>query len=271
MKRSILLIALVLLLGACGRLGLDEQTCEPHVRKPTAANVLAAQAVPSARYTPCFKSIDPGWDQTEFEAEAGRAGIAIVEGTDSVVAAIVTKSCDVGDAVRVESGMSDVARYEAIEHVPLAISVAVVPTGLAELAYARELVNLWDGVELDERPVTFVVDSDVEMPVAARVAAAQANHEFAMLVDGLDVAERTVELRSSGRESYAQLTMSDALDLIERLSPTPIYRGNWYFTFDGGCITYVFDVEELLAESAPRIATDSIGFYPAHELADYRG
>ncbi|NND02727.1 MAG: hypothetical protein HKN91_08070, partial [Acidimicrobiia bacterium] len=86
-RRLALIVSLLLLVSACSRLGLGEQSCEPHVRMPTPANILAAQSVPSARYTPCFLTIDPGWDSVNFEAESGRAGIAVTEGTDTFLAA----------------------------------------------------------------------------------------------------------------------------------------------------------------------------------------
>ena len=51
--------------------------------------------------------------------------------------------------------------------------------------------------------------------------------------------------------------------------PDVSYRGNWYFTFEGGCITYEFDATGALAETIAGDAEDSLGFYPAHELRNF--
>lgn len=266
MKPRAVVVALLALLSACSRLGLGEQGCEPHVRVPSPANILAAQSVPSARYTPCFVSIDPGWDHVEFEAESGKAGIAIVEGTDTFLAAVVTESCDVGGAVRTESGHPDIERFEDVVHVPSRISVAVVPVGPGELSYAIRLIDVWQGVELEDRPVALTLDDDTTADIAQRLSHAMISAEFVWLIDDLDVAEGTVELRTAAGQTFSRITPTAALNRIEDLAPKPSYTGNWYFTFEGGCITYIFNAEKRMADQAPVVADEKLGFYPAFEL-----
>lgn len=266
MRRSPIVISMLILLAACGRLGLGEQSCEPHVRVPTPANILAAQSVPTARYTPCFVTIDPGWDRIDFDAESGRAGIAIVEGTDTFLAAIVTEACDVGDAVRRDSGIPDIERFEDVTHVPSLIAVAVVTAGPEQLGYARGLIEAWQGVELDERPVQLTLHQDATSGVSERLVAAAAVSNFVWFIDELDAAESTVELRVTGGETLSRVTPVEALDRIEDLAPTPLYEGSWYFTFEGGCITYLFKAEKRMADMAPVVAERNLGFYPAFEL-----
>ncbi len=261
-------MSLLVLLSACSRLGLGEQSCEPHVRVPTAANILAAQSVPTARYTPCFVTIDPGWDHVEFEAESGRAGIAIVEGTDTFLAAIVTESCDVGDAIRRDSGVPDVERYEDVTHIPSLITVAVVPASAQQLSYAIGLIDLWQAVELDERPVRLDLDDDTAADISTRLAAAAMRSDFVWFIDELDAAELTVELRTVGGQNFSRITPAEALDQIEDLAPSPVYEGNWFFRFEGGCITYVFNAEKRMADAAPIAAEENLGFYPAFELRE---
>ena len=48
--------------------------------------------------------------------------------------------------------------------------------------------------------------------------------------------------------------------------PDVFYRGTWYFTFEGGCITYEFDAKGRLAETVAEDAEEAIGFYPAYQL-----
>ena len=267
MKRLLPIIcAFTMALSACSNLGLGEQTCEPHVRVPTASNILSAQSVPSARYTPCFTSIDPRWDGTEFEAEFGRAGIGIIQGTDTFLAAVVTESCDVGDAVRTASGVPDIDRFEDVAHIPALITVALVPAGPGELGYALSLLDNWDGVELDDRPVMLTLNDDTTAEIGERLTEAMVDANFVWFIDELDVVEQTVELRTNDGRSFARISPVDALDVIEDLAPTPEYRGNWYFTFEGGCITYIFNAEKRMADVAPVVAERNLGFYPAHEL-----
>jgi hypothetical protein len=90
------------------------------------------------------------------------------------------------------------------------------------------------------------------------------------IIDEVDAEEGTVQLRSniSAATGYG-LDPDDALGLIEDVAPGVFYRGNWYFTFDGGCITYEFDAEGRLAETVAADAEDALGFYPAFELRQF--
>ena len=62
------------------------------------------------------------------------------------------------------------------------------------------------------------------------------------------------------------LSPEDALDEIEDHVPEVFYRGQWFFTFVGGCITYDFDAKGALAETVAEDAEDALGFYPAHRV-----
>ena len=66
-----------------------------------------------------------------------------------------------------------------------------------------------------------------------------------------------------------KLDPRQALDLIDGVVPDVSYRGSWYFTFDGGCITYEFDASGTLAETIAEDAEESLGFFPAHELVQF--
>lgn len=265
-RRILLVTALGLAVGACSSVGLGEQTCGHDARAPTGANVLAAQAVPTARYTPCISTIDPGWDEIEFEAESGRAGIAVVQGTRTFLAAIVTESCDLGEARPVPSPYPDIARYEAVSTVPATIGVTVIPEGAGQLFAGVELVETWHGVEVEERPVSLTLDTETMTPVPERVGRALAAGQIVWLVDELDDAENTVEMRTAQGRAIPKITPADALDELDDIAPEPAYRGNWYFVFDGGCITYRFDAEGLLAERVADVAEENLGFYPAYRL-----
>ena len=90
------------------------------------------------------------------------------------------------------------------------------------------------------------------------------------IIDEVDAEEGTVQLRSNFPTATGRgLDPDDALDLIEDAAPEVFYRGNWYFTFDGGCITYEFDTKGILAETVAADAEDALGFYPAFELRKF--
>jgi hypothetical protein len=255
-----------LALAACGRLGVGDQRCEENAREPSPANVLAAQAVPTARYTPCFKSLEVGWDQVEFAAESGSAGIAVAHGTETFLTAIVTPGCDVSGARRIMSGYADIEKYVDIEQVHSDISVAVLPVATHQLAYAFNLAQRWNETQLGGRRVLLRVDPDISSPIATRMERALTEHKYLWVIDELDMAEGTLELRSGELGTIAQITAEDALDVIEDDVATETYRGKWYFTFEGGCITYTFDAEGPMARTVAADAIANLGFYPAYQL-----
>ncbi|MFC2177452.1 hypothetical protein ACFLRH_03450 [Actinomycetota bacterium] len=257
---------LAVALAACGRLGLGEQTCEDNVREPSPANVLAAQAVPTARYTPCFRSLEVGWDDVDFEAENGRAGIGVEHGTETFLTAVVTASCDVAEARRVMSGHTDIEKFIDIEQIRSDISVAVLPATTRQMAHSFALAERWNNMELGGRRVIFRIDPDLSSSIATRFERALPDHQYIWIIDELDMAENTLEMRSEGMEPMAQLTAEEALDFIKDDMVTETYRGRWYFTFDGGCITYTFDAEGPMAGTVAEDATANLGFYPAYQL-----
>jgi hypothetical protein len=228
---------------------------------------MTVQAVPTAKYTPCLNELRLGWDSVDWFAEEGRAGIEIAKNFDPFLTATVTESCDVSNAVAVDSGNPDIQRFEDIESQQAEIEIAIVPSGEQPLAAARRLVENLDGIQIDDRPVTYRIDSGIDESVGSRVELALARGEFVFIIEELDVEEGTVQLRSDVASASGHgLGPDEALDLIEEAAPGVFYRGSWYFTFEGGCITYEFDASGILAETVAADAEDAIGFYPAFEL-----
>ena len=90
------------------------------------------------------------------------------------------------------------------------------------------------------------------------------------VVDEVDVEDGTVQLRID-RASPTEngLAPREALDRIEDVVPGVFYRGRWFFTFEGGCITYDFDASGSLAETVAADADDALGLYPAFELREF--
>ena len=113
----------------------------------------------------------------------------------------------------------------------------------------------------------YTVDSAIDDPVGSRSELALSRGAYVWIIDELDVEEGTVQLRSNLAAAAGRgLEPDDALDLIEDAAPGVFYRGSWFFTFEGGCITYEFDANGILAETVAADADDALGFYPALEL-----
>lgn len=269
MRRPILVFAIVLASSGCSNLGLGQTDCGSVMGDVSSSNILTVQAVPTAKYTPCVNELPLGWDQLDWFAESGRAGIQILRFSPSstFLTATVTESCDVSDAIAVESGSVDIDRFEDIEFQPVAIEIAIVPSGEEPLSSARQLADELAAVEVDNRPVSYTIDEEIDEPVSARVEAALLQFDVVLIIDEVDAEDGTVQLDSNfGAATGFDLEPLEALDLIEGVVPEVFYRGNWYFIFEGGCITYEFDASGDLAETIAEDAEESLGFYPAEEL-----
>ena len=272
MRRAPVLLAVVLAATACSNLGLGESHCSlvGGDGDVSSANILNAQAVPTARYTPCIKELRLGWDSVTRFAEEGEAGINISRSISPFLTATVRESCDVGDAVAVESGYPDIQRFEDIEFQPVEIEISIVPSGERPLLLSRVLIDDLAGVEIDDRPVTYTVYDALDQSVSSRVTLALLRSEYVLIIDEVDSEEGTVQLRSNYASAAGRgLQIQDALDMIEDVVPTVSYRGNWFFTFEGGCITYEFNARGTLAETIAADAEDALGFYPAFALRDF--
>ncbi len=270
-------VVLAAVVSACTDLGVGEAACVPPGRElgsnVSAANVLSAQAVPTARYTPCLRGLPVGWDTVLWSAEEGIAGLRILSvgtwGENAFLSAWVTESCDVSAATPVESGHEDIDRYEDIESRSADVLITIVPSGELPLLRARLFLDEFTGAEIDDRPVMFTIDDAVGQQVMPRVNRALLSNDYVWIIDELDAEEGTVELRSNDpRAEGTGLSPGDALELIEGVIPDAFYRGKWYFTFDGGCITYEFDAAGTLAETVAKDAEDALGFFPAWQLEE---
>ena len=278
MRRSLLaVLSLTVLVAGCSNpnLGLGEASCLPPERGVSAANILTIQAVPDAKYTPCLDELRLGWDTVEWFAEDGRAGFRITRSISPFLTAIVTPSCDVSGATKVESGYEDIERYEDIESQAVDIGVTVIPSAERPLLASRLLVEDLEGTEVDDRPVVFTIDENIDQQVRPRVNFALLQDQYAWVISELGAEEGTVELRSNYPGVTGRgVTVTEALDLIEDSVADVLYRGNWYFTFEGGCITYEFNAKGRLAETVAADAEDALGFYPASvviEVAERQG
>ncbi len=270
MRRVTLFVVVCAIAAAsCSHLGLGTPTCLSPDRGVSAASVLTIQAVPSAKYTPCIRETRVGWDTMEWFAEDGKAGIKFARTISPFLTATVTESCDVSGAIEVESGFNDIDRYEDVESVAAEIAVTVIPSSQRALTRSRQLVASLDGTDIDGRPVMFTIDENVDEQVGPRMNLAFLYDSYVWVMTELDSEEGTVELRGENLLEVGRgLTPARALDMIDDNVPDVSYVGSWYFTFEGGCITYDFNAKGDLAETIAEDAEEVFGFYPARAVTE---
>ena len=261
--------ALAIMVAACGRLGVGLPSCDTPFNNPEPATILALQAVPSADYAPCLNSLKLGWDDVEYEYESGLAKIEIGREFSSFLEVRLTESCDIGDAVPVPSDNPDVERFENITAVQSEVRLTLIPTGERPRIHALMLADEMTGLLLEDRPVSVTVDEDIDFSVRTRVNSALFTDDYVWIIDDLDVEEDTLELRrTADGEGARGLSVDEALDRMEDLTPEVSYRGEWFLRFNGGCITYDFDAEGTVAETLAADAAAAIGLYPNEQLRE---
>ena len=151
----------------------------------------------------------------------------------------MTETCDVSEAVAVDSGYPDIKRFEDIESQQAEIELVIVPTGEQPLGTAQQLVEELDGVQIDDRPVTYVVDSAIDDPVSSRSELALSRGAYVWIIDELDVEEGTVQLRSNLATAAGRgLEPDDVLDLIEDAALASSTAGAGSSPSREACITY---------------------------------
>lgn len=262
-SRLLIAVALSLLAAACSNsIGLGLPACDTPPANPSAATVLVAQAVPTADYAPCINSLKLGWDEVELKVESGRASLEIGRELSSFLEVSLTESCDVSAATPVPSDIEGVSRYENLTIVRPEIGVTIIPTGERPRLHALMLAEQLRGTRVEERPVVFTVDENIDFEVRTRVNDALFDDQYVWIINDLDVEEDTLEMRMTADGEEARgLKIGDALDRIEDLVPDTTYKGQWFFVFEGGCITYDFNAKGAVAVTLDQDASEAIGFY----------
>ena len=194
-----------LLAGACNSaLGLDQPDCNDLELN---THFLAAQAVPTAKYTPCIDELRLGWDSVDWYARDGEAGIEFVRGTTPFLTVSVTETCDVSDARPARSGHPighpDIDRFEDTESVPIVIRITIIPLGEGPLQSAEDIVEDLGQIEIEDRRVIITIDGDLEQDARSRVDRALANGHYVWIISNLDAVEEKIEMRSDNPAAMA--------------------------------------------------------------------
>jgi hypothetical protein len=201
--------------------------------------------------------------------ESGLATLEIGREFSSFLEVRLTESCDVGNAVEVPSDIEDIQKFEDILKVDSKIRLTIIPTGERPRIHALTMAADMEGITVEGRPLEISVDEDIDFSVRSRVNEALFSDDYVWIVSDLDIEENTLELRrTADGEGARGLSVEEAVDRIEDMTPEPSYVGQWYLVFNGGCITYDFDAKGTVAESIEQDVAEAIGLYPNDELRE---
>lgn len=268
--RRLLALAAIgsLLTPACSSgLGATPPFCpSPDFRQVGGAIILEAQAVPSARFGPCLDRLVPGWKAHDLHAERGRAWFWLDSDRvgERFLQVTLVPECDTVGAQRGDSGIEEVSLFTKTESPARAQSFAVIPVADRHLAWAQELSGL-----LGDQGASARVDASDE-PLSERIRGALDAGEVVLIVDDVDVEDRTAAIRTpeSPDEEEPGQSFEQILGRIDVDEGNETFRGNWFLTFAGGCIIYEFDAE---GPGAARVAEEvraALGVAPLDQLRE---
>ena len=265
-------LAVPLLLGvsSCG-VGIGPSA--PECDALSTAIVMQAQAVAGTEFAACLEQLQPGWVYQDLEAERGRArflldsdrmGFGFVEVT-------LEASCDTSGATEIPSDEPDAPLFVEILQRDVELPLVVVAEGNEAInrAYAHEIMAELRTRELRGRSLAPAF-GDEDGSTSDRIAAGLALGRPVIAVGTLEREEGTVELHlpdGDEAEVVRSISLTDALDEIEDGVSKPRYRANWYYPFEGGCVTYVIDASGDGVETLIGDLQDTLGLAP---LADAR-
>jgi len=261
------MIALTLGLSACANLGAELPHClESGVSLPNSV-VLAAQAVPTARYGPCVSQLEPGWEANDLRAETGRAWLWLDSDRmgDRFLTVTLQQRCDVGSAVSADSGLDGIDLYLDLETPDPIATLVVVPVAERHLEYAIELVDQMGDAGLAVRGW-----EAIGRPFSERVNGVLESGYVAVIVDDADVEAGTAAVRNPDDPRNEEPGVS--FDQLVQRFGTPegaeVYRGQWYYVFEGGCVVYDFDAEGPGSADLENVVGDALDFAPLEQLRE---
>lgn len=261
------LAVLALVASACGAevLGPGIPECNAGLASDpvSSATVLQLQAVPEAAWGPCIEELRVGWDYVPQQAESGRAVFWL--DSDRVGSRFVevelTESCDTSGMQERNAPLEDMDLHVRVDEEPGEVEIAIVPVAERHVGDARALVTKIIGTQVKGRSVAPFVDESDGLP-ADRISRLVREVGIVMVLDDAQVTTGTVELRRRRGRAETDLSIDDAMDEIAHDLPTPRYRAEYAYTFDGGCITYRFDAAGIGVGSISAEVRSSLGFYP---------
>jgi hypothetical protein len=256
---------LSVLLAGCSDIPLGRGI--PACDAPENSMVLSVQAIPDTEFVPCINGLSTGWDYQHLEAETGLSVFWLDSDRmgQRFLKVELEPSCDAGGAEQVTTDETDVPLLMDVRE-ELEVVVTVIPEGRSAetFAYGNRVV-LGLGVEEEIEGRELVVQADASnTPTGARIERALASGSVVVVLSVRDAEEETmtVILPDTGEERTG-LSLDAAFDFIEDSVDPPSYRGNWYYLFDGGCVTYTFDAEGPGVETIEADVKAALGLFDA--------
>jgi len=222
---------------------------------------MQAQAVPTATVGPCIIDLEPGWEYEHQQAESGLARFWLSSDGmgEEFLEVRLQPACDPGNAIRRPSPLPGVEAYLTGSPYIEPVRVTIVPGSPAAVDYAASIGVRLSSENAEGHPFDLALADAFDPPVA--VAEAIRAGRTVITIDEDDAASGTMELIFPDGENEEGMTLSRVIDEIEDWVAEPVYRADWYFVFDGGCIVWDFDAEGEMVATVDDAARRAVGFY----------
>lgn len=254
-------------MSACANLGAELPHCLDRGASLPVSLVLEAQAVPTARYGPCLSQLEPGWEANDLRAESGRAWLWLDSDRmgDEFLTVTLRETCDIDGASATESDLEGIDLYVDIATPDTIATLVVVPVAERHLEYAIEVVDQLRDAGLAARGW-----EAFGRPFSERVDGVLESGYVALIVDDSDVEAGTVAVRlpDAPRDEQPDVTIHELQQRFGTAAGAEEYRGQWYYTFEGGCVVYEFDAEGPGSADLENVVKDALGFAPLEQLRE---
>ena len=239
---AVVAAALVVVFAGCSSdLGRGVPACD----SGSNSLVLSVQALPDTEYVPCVNGLFTGWDYVDLEAETGRSVFWLDSDRMGMrfLQVDLAMSCDARTAEQVTTDEEGVPLLKDVTE-EVAVTVTVIPEGRSAetFAYSSQVVLRFNALEeIEGRELAVGADAS-NTPTASRIERALARGDVVVELSVRDAEEETmtVIIPQTG-QVRGGLSFDDAAEFLEDNVDPPSYRGNWYYLFDNGCVTYTFD------------------------------
>lgn len=272
MSRPVAVVAAVLAVvfaGCSSDLGRGVPACD----SGSNSLVLSVQALPDTEYVPCVNGLFTGWDYVDLEAETGRSVFWLDSDRMGMrfLQVDLATSCDARTAEQVTTDEEGVPLLKDVTE-EVAVTVTVIPEGRSAETFAYSSQVVLDFNEFDEiegRELGVRADAS-NTPTASRVERALAAGDVVVVLSVRDAEEETMTMiiPQTGQERSG-LAFDDAVDFLEDNVDPPSYRGNWYYLFDNGCVTYTFDAQGPGVETIESDVEAALGLFDAEVLRQF--
>lgn len=266
-RTRLVAMAFTLALSACANLGAELPHCLESGASLPGSIVLEAQAVPTARYGPCIGQLQPGWEAHDLRAESGRAWLWLDSDRmgDRFLTVTLQSSCDVSSAVPSDSGLEGIELYRDLATPDAIASLVVVPVAERHLGYAIDLVDQLRDAGLATRGW-----EAFGRPFSERISGILGSGYVALIVDDANVEAETVAVRTpeAPRDEEPGVTFDQLVQRFGTPEGAEVYRGQWYYVFEGGCVVYDFNAKGPGSADLENVVGETLDFAPLQQLRE---